>query len=417
MARRTAQPVPPPSDACAGETVSPSAFAEEAESALRALDTSLASAEPAHAHGLRHESVDEAAARIAGVPVEQLHSNQLGAIRDAYRRARSERQAAFDGARAWLRCVDFASKRHRNFAFSSRLESVPPRSLGKRSRRRRVLAAVGRSEELIKSRTGASAAHDALEDPSDDHTDNISVSCSEALIQLRIFQPSQPDTLQQELICLASQPLDEVTHAIDCEFDHVAHRSGCYRHGGYMYLPGTFVLDTTSGEKACDFSWSMRDVARRVGARTPDFADKGLQSSFNVVPMCNTSFDSFRGIVLGRLYSYCHQGVCEHPVSICDVRMKHKSDESDRHKYPLEVFRATSKIDAMCHVCEAELPAYATVDDELAPHNPGLMCEDCYCKLHPEGQKGESESFSVIRLQQQQAWEEGTDRDIDTNLL
>ena len=103
MARRTAQPVPPPSDACAGETVSPSAFAEEAESALCALDNSLASAEPAHAHGLRHESVDEAAARIAGVPVEQLHSNQLGAIRGAYRRARSERQAAFDGARAWLR--------------------------------------------------------------------------------------------------------------------------------------------------------------------------------------------------------------------------------------------------------------------------------------------------------------------------
>lgn len=396
-ARKTATPVPSPPAPTTGETLQLPVFGYEAHVALNALDEALAGESPADPTAVLKQSIASLAACKASAAASALDECDAETVRSAYREARAHRHSQFQQARNWLQSVDRAARK-KAVAYMPTLQADPPIPLGPLSRLSFASAAANTSQCARCSATNnLSMLHEqASVAANDDDDDTTVVDESDMLVHLRIMLPSRPDTVWQELICLASQTLDEVAHAITCEFDHVAEIAGNFCHGAYMYLPGTFVLDTSAGEASYDFSWSLRQLAQKVGLRTPDFADHGVQHSFNVVQMCDASLESFRDLVLGRLYTYCHQGICEHPVSLAEVRLKHKSDKSDRSAYPLEVYRHASQLGQLCSVCVSHNAVLATVNDELSPNNPALMCKECFEMLHPE--RAGERNFSVLNL-------------------
>ncbi|KAM8880346.1 snRNA-activating protein complex subunit 3 [Spinachia spinachia] len=86
-------------------------------------------------------------------------------------------------------------------------------------------------------------------------------------------------------------------------------------------------------------------------------------------------------VKVGFPYLYCHQGDCEHLVIITDVRLTHANDCLDKKLYPMLVQKhrvPTQK----CAVCHVYIGRWLTTNDQFAPSNPCLFCDQCFRMLH-----------------------------------
>lgn len=86
-------------------------------------------------------------------------------------------------------------------------------------------------------------------------------------------------------------------------------------------------------------------------------------------------------VVRGKPYLFCHQGDCEHLLTIRSVRLAHADDPRRAESYPLRTLdgRRFRRKCSMCDVFEAR---HVTYGDRLAPCSPCFFCEKCFDTLH-----------------------------------
>ena len=86
-------------------------------------------------------------------------------------------------------------------------------------------------------------------------------------------------------------------------------------------------------------------------------------------------------MVRGKPYLFCHQGDCEHLLTIRSVRLAHADDPRRAESYPLRTLdgRRFRRKCSMCDVFEAR---HVTYGDRLAPCSPCFFCETCHDTLH-----------------------------------
>ena len=86
-------------------------------------------------------------------------------------------------------------------------------------------------------------------------------------------------------------------------------------------------------------------------------------------------------MVRGKPYLFCHQGDCEHLLTIRSVRLAHADDPRRAESYPLRTLdgRRFRRKCSMCGVFEAR---HVTYGDRLAPCSPCFFCETCHDTLH-----------------------------------
>uniref|UniRef100_A0A3Q2SY33 snRNA-activating protein complex subunit 3 n=1 Tax=Fundulus heteroclitus TaxID=8078 RepID=A0A3Q2SY33_FUNHE len=113
---------------------------------------------------------------------------------------------------------------------------------------------------------------------------------------------------------------------------------------------------------------------------TIEWAKSHNYPSFSQAKMEDTRFVDLT-VKLGFPYLYCHQGDCEHPVIITDVRLVHKSDCLDKRLYPLLTHKNRS-LSQKCAVCHVFIGRWYTTQDQFAPSDPCLFCDKCFRMLH-----------------------------------
>ena len=107
----------------------------------------------------------------------------------------------------------------------------------------------------------------------------------------------------------------------------------------------------------------------------------------------------------GSGYVFCHQGGCEHALSVRDVRLAASADASDafnavsspggetaeeegeRHPpttgdFPLVIFKARPPKARSCQSCGSRRATKATWRDAAAPTDPAFWCSSCYADAH-----------------------------------
>ncbi|KAM4595026.1 snRNA-activating protein complex subunit 3 [Fundulus diaphanus] len=117
-----------------------------------------------------------------------------------------------------------------------------------------------------------------------------------------------------------------------------------------------------------------------ISSTTMEWAKSHNYPSFSQAKMEDTRFVDLT-VKLGFPYLYCHQGDCEHPVIITDVRLVHKSDCLDKRLYPLLIHKNRS-LSQKCAVCHVFIGRWYTTQDKFAPSDPCLFCDKCFRMLH-----------------------------------
>ncbi|KAG8455130.1 hypothetical protein GDO86_001369 [Hymenochirus boettgeri] len=187
----------------------------------------------------------------------------------------------------------------------------------------------------------------------------------------------------QTVLVLGSQKLTDLRDAICCVSDlqiggefssnpDLAPENICKDlfKSAFFYFEGIFYNDMRYPE--------CRDISRT----TIDWAesrDRGYKK-FEAAKMEDYTFNDLK-IKIGFPYLYCHQGDCEHVVTITDIRLIHREDCLDRTLYPLPIKRHwfwTRK----CFVCKMYIARWVTNNDSLAPDDPCLFCDVCFKMLH-----------------------------------
>lgn len=76
-------------------------------------------------------------------------------------------------------------------------------------------------------------------------------------------------------------------------------------------------------------------------------------------------------------YLYCHQGDCEHIITITDIRLLNsRIDITDPAKYPLETLKRQER-KAMCSVCHLVTVQWVVTKSVLCPEIPCFLCDQC----------------------------------------
>ncbi|CAH2293755.1 snRNA-activating complex subunit 3 [Pelobates cultripes] len=205
-----------------------------------------------------------------------------------------------------------------------------------------------------------------------------------------IFQKHKDYKPYATMLVLGSQKLTELRDAIKCVSDlqiggefsrnpDLAPENICKDlfKSAFFYFEGIFYNDMRYPE--------CKDLSRN----TIDWAesrDRGY-GKFQSAKMEDYTFNDLR-IKIGFPYLYCHQGDCEHIVTITDIRLIHYEDCLDRTLYPLQVKKHwfwTRK----CYVCKIYTAKWVTNEDSLAPDDPCFFCDVCFRMLHydTEGNK------------------------------
>ncbi|KAM4808918.1 snRNA-activating protein complex subunit 3 isoform 2-T2 [Rhinophrynus dorsalis] len=187
----------------------------------------------------------------------------------------------------------------------------------------------------------------------------------------------------QTMMVLASQKLTELRDAINCvsdlkiggEFSNnpdLAPENICKDlfKSAFFYFEGVFYNDMRYAE--------CRDISRNI-IEWSESRDRGY-SNFQTAKMEDYTFNDLH-IKIGFPYLYCHQGDCEHIITITDIRLIHHEDCLDRTLYPLQIKRHwfwTRK----CFVCKIYIARWVTNNDSLAPDDPCFFCDSCFRMLH-----------------------------------
>lgn len=80
---------------------------------------------------------------------------------------------------------------------------------------------------------------------------------------------------------------------------------------------------------------------------------------------------------------YCHQGGCEHILSVRDVRcFDPECDPRLVSDYPLQLVGIGCLQQRPCSVCSAKSCKLVTYDDQVASSSPFFWCADCFRALH-----------------------------------
>ncbi|KAM8961237.1 snRNA-activating protein complex subunit 3 [Pelodytes ibericus] len=204
----------------------------------------------------------------------------------------------------------------------------------------------------------------------------------------------------ETILVLGSQKLTELKDAINCVSDlqiggefssnpDLAPENICKDlfKSAYFYFEGVFYNDMRYPE--------CRDLSRNT-IEWAESRDRGY-GKFQSAKMEDFTLNDLR-IKVGFPYLYCHQGDCEHIVTITDIRLIHNEDCLDRTLYPLQIKRHwfwTRK----CFVCNLYTARWVTNADSLAPDDPCFFCDVCFKMLHydAEGNKlGEFLAFPYV---------------------
>ena len=119
------------------------------------------------------------------------------------------------------------------------------------------------------------------------------------------------------------------------------------------------------------------DAAARDAATT---ARRRATTLFDARDAAGTTVGDL-AVVRGKPYLFCHQGDCEHLLTIRSVRLAHADDPRRAESYPLRTLdgRRFRRKCSMCDVFEAR---HVTYGDRLAPCSPCFFCEKCFDTLH-----------------------------------
>ncbi|XP_068090964.1 snRNA-activating protein complex subunit 3 isoform X2 [Hyperolius riggenbachi] len=138
----------------------------------------------------------------------------------------------------------------------------------------------------------------------------------------------------------------------------------------FFFFEGAFYNDMRYPE--------CRDLSRTI-TEWAESRDRGY-GKFQVAKMEDYTFNDLH-IKIGYPYLYCHQGDCEHIVTITDIRLIHHDDCLDRNLYPLHV-RKHWFYSRKCHVCKLYIAKWVTNNDSFAPDDPCFFCDVCFKMLH-----------------------------------
>ncbi|XP_025057046.1 snRNA-activating protein complex subunit 3 isoform X1 [Alligator sinensis] len=220
-----------------------------------------------------------------------------------------------------------------------------------------------------------------------------------------IFEKHKENKPYQTVLVLGSQKLTELRDSISCvsdlqiggEFssqpdqapDHIS--KDLYK-AAFFYFEGVFYNDKRHPE--------CRDLSRTVIEWSKSH-DRGY-GNLQAVNMEGYTFNDL-SLKIGFPYLYCHQGDCEHIVTITDIRLIHRDDCLDRTRYPL-LIKKPWLYTRKCFVCKMYIARYETSnmkhlyfetyrwvtnEDSLAPEDPCFFCDVCFRMLHydAEGNK------------------------------
>ncbi|XP_063770145.1 snRNA-activating protein complex subunit 3 [Pseudophryne corroboree] len=205
-----------------------------------------------------------------------------------------------------------------------------------------------------------------------------------------IFQKHKEYKPHETILVLGSQKLTELRDVIKCvsdlqiggEFSNnpdMAPENICKDlfKSAFFYFEGVFYNDMRYPE--------CREISRTI-VEWAESRDRG-HGKFQMAKMEDFTLNDLH-IKIGFPYLYCHQGDCEHIVTITDIRLIHHEDCLDRTLYPLHIRKHwfwTRK----CSVCKLYIAKWVTNHDSLAPDDPCLFCDVCFKMLHydTEGNK------------------------------
>ncbi|KAM5193223.1 snRNA-activating protein complex subunit 3 isoform 1-T1 [Mantella aurantiaca] len=220
------------------------------------------------------------------------------------------------------------------------------------------------------------------EDPSD-MVDEGELVLTLNLLYPMIFHKHKYFKPYETILVLGSQRLAELRDAIKCvsdlqiggEFSNnpdMAPENICKDlfKSAFFYFEGIFYNDMRYPE--------CRDLSRTI-IEWAESRDRGY-GKFQIAKMEDYTFNDLN-LKIGFPYLYCHQGDCEHIVTITGIRLIHHDDCLDRNLYPLHVRKhwiCTRK----CHVCKLYIAKWVTKNDSFAPDDPCFFCDVCFKMLH-----------------------------------
>ncbi|XP_019410282.1 PREDICTED: snRNA-activating protein complex subunit 3 [Crocodylus porosus] len=145
----------------------------------------------------------------------------------------------------------------------------------------------------------------------------------------------------------------------------------------FFYFEGVFYNDKRHPE--------CRDLSRTIIEWSKSH-DRGY-GNLQAVNMEGYTFNDL-SLKIGFPYLYCHQGDCEHIVTVTDIRLIHRDDCLDRTRYPL-LIKKPWLYTRKCFVCKMYIARWVTNEDSLAPEDPCFFCDVCFRMLHydAEGNK------------------------------
>ena len=259
----------------------------------------------------------------------------------------------------------------------------------------------------------------------------------DVLVGVAFHNPANPAQVLEEFLCLGRTKLSALRDCVRCQSDDRAVEAGLDEPGarnknGFFFVEGTFHNSFHDSSAACDYSEparrlqatlatragsairgmrpaggrddaaesiaSAREKATRLAlgegasaARARRAGDAAARDAATTARRrATTLFDSRDAarttvgdltVVRGKPYLFCHQGDCEHLLTIRSVRLAHADDPRRAESYPLRTLdgRRFRRKCSMCDVFEAR---HVTYGDRLAPCSPCFFCETCHDTLH-----------------------------------
>eukprot|EP00884_Botryococcus_braunii_P004191 jgi/Botrbrau1/13773/Bobra.0056s0028.1 len=219
----------------------------------------------------------------------------------------------------------------------------------------------------------------------------------EVVLTIGVQRPDRASECMQKLVVLGSQKLWELRDVITCPSDEKLNsaRLRMSRPSAFFYIEGVFYNDMRHPD-AIDISEPIRKFCEVAALDAPrpvpptPFADPPVETNvegcgsialYRVEDMEKSFGELGLRVGGGGGAVYCHQGCCEHALSILDVRRIHPDDPQDISTYPLVTFRLKQQRKRCC-ICATHMAVLVTYEDKLAPESPAFWCKNCYEMLH-----------------------------------
>ncbi|XP_004347455.1 hypothetical protein CAOG_04708 [Capsaspora owczarzaki ATCC 30864] len=198
----------------------------------------------------------------------------------------------------------------------------------------------------------------------------------EAVLSISMYHGGRAARMS-EFVVLGSQRLTALRDKLYCPSDVVG--GGQTRPSSYFFIEGVFFNDMRD-PAAVDYSRSVLDWINEPGKMRATHTGLG---NFAAASMHDVRFEDLT-IRLGQPYLYCHQGDCEHVITVRDMRIIHlPTDGSDARLFPKQTFQSRVKT-RKCLVCDILPAKLATYNDRLALETPCYFCDVCYDLLHKD---------------------------------